>query len=129
MTADQAGHDEIVLFTEKPNALLYALEVTRHNLLFWGVAGWRTFWQRPYAKLNASDCNSLTATQIIAPKAGTLSLPAIYSANQGELNMRQMPLVLGLSIAFLLLSAAIAANVGGSSMLEMRGAWVAQALR
>jgi hypothetical protein len=43
--------------------------------------------------------------------------------------MRQMPLVLGLSVAFLLLSAAIAANVGGGSMLEMRGAWIAQALR
>jgi hypothetical protein len=43
--------------------------------------------------------------------------------------MRQMPLVLGLSVVFLLLSAAIAANVGGRSMLEMRGAWVAQALR
>jgi hypothetical protein len=39
MTANQAGHDEIVLFTEKPNALLYALEVTRHNLLFWSAAG------------------------------------------------------------------------------------------
>jgi hypothetical protein len=43
--------------------------------------------------------------------------------------MRQMPLVLGLSVFFLLLSAAIAANVGGRSMLEMRGAWVAQAIR
>src|ERR1700719_2831983 len=43
--------------------------------------------------------------------------------------MRQMPLVLGLSVAFLLLSAAIAANLGGSSMLEMRGAGVAHALR
>jgi hypothetical protein len=43
--------------------------------------------------------------------------------------MRQMPLVLGLSVAFLLLSAAIAANMSGSSMLEMRGAWIAQALR
>lgn len=39
MTVDQAGHDEIILFTEKPNALLYALEVTRHNLLFWSIAG------------------------------------------------------------------------------------------
>jgi hypothetical protein len=28
-----AGHDEIVLFTEKPNAFLYALEFTRHALL------------------------------------------------------------------------------------------------
>jgi len=42
--------------------------------------------------------------------------------------MRQIPLVVGLSVAFLLLSAAIAANVGGG-MPEMRGAWVAHALR
>ena len=42
--------------------------------------------------------------------------------------MRNAPLVLGLSIAFLLLSAAIAANISGH-MPEMRGAWVAQALR
>lgn len=37
--ADQAGHDEIVLFTEKPNALFYALEVTRQGLLVGGLAG------------------------------------------------------------------------------------------
>ena len=43
--------------------------------------------------------------------------------------MRQIPLVFGLSVAFLLMSAAIAANIGGSNMLEMRGAWIAQALR
>lgn len=42
--------------------------------------------------------------------------------------MKQIPLVLGLSVAFLLLSAAIAANIGGP-MPEMRGAWIAQALR
>ena len=42
--------------------------------------------------------------------------------------MRQIPLVVGLSVAFLLLSAATAANIGGQ-MPEMRGAWVAQALR
>jgi len=42
--------------------------------------------------------------------------------------MRQIPLVVGFSVAFLLLSAAIAANIGGQ-MPEMRGAWVAHALR
>jgi hypothetical protein len=42
--------------------------------------------------------------------------------------MRQIPLVVGLSVVFLLLSAAIAANIGGG-MPEMRGAWIAQALR
>jgi hypothetical protein len=42
--------------------------------------------------------------------------------------MRQIPFVVGLSVAFLLMSAAIAANIGGQ-MPEMRGAWVAQALR
>jgi hypothetical protein len=42
--------------------------------------------------------------------------------------MRQIPLALGLSLAFLLFSAAIAANVSGQ-MPEMRGAWVAQAFR
>jgi len=42
--------------------------------------------------------------------------------------MRQIPFVVGLSVAFLLLSDAIAANIGGH-MPEMRGAWVAQALR
>jgi hypothetical protein len=42
--------------------------------------------------------------------------------------MRQIPFVVGLSVAFLLLSAAIAANIGGR-MPEMRGAWIAQALR
>jgi len=42
--------------------------------------------------------------------------------------MRQIPLVFGLGVAFLLLGAAIAANIGGH-MPEMRGAWIAQALR
>ena len=42
--------------------------------------------------------------------------------------MRQIPLVVELSVVFLLLSAAIAANIGGQ-MPEMRGAWVAQAIR
>ena len=42
--------------------------------------------------------------------------------------MRQMPMVVGFAVAFLLLSAAIAANIGGQ-MPEMRGAWIAQALR
>lgn len=42
--------------------------------------------------------------------------------------MSRIPLVFGLSMTFLLLSAAIAANIGGH-MPEMRGAWVAQALR
>ena len=43
--------------------------------------------------------------------------------------MRQLPFVLELSVVFLLLSAAIAANVTGSGMFEMRGAWVAQSFR
>jgi uncharacterized membrane protein YqhA len=38
--------------------------------------------------------------------------------------MRHIPLVFGLSVAFVLLSAAIAANIGGQ-MPEMREAWVA----
>jgi hypothetical protein len=42
--------------------------------------------------------------------------------------MRQIPLVIGFSVAFLLLSAGIAANIGGP-MPEMRGAWVNHALR
>jgi len=42
--------------------------------------------------------------------------------------MRQIPLLVGLSMGFLLLSAAIAANIGGN-MPEMRGAWISQALR
>jgi hypothetical protein len=42
--------------------------------------------------------------------------------------MRQIPLVVGFSVVFLLLSAAIAANIGGP-MPEMRGAWLAKALR
>jgi hypothetical protein len=42
--------------------------------------------------------------------------------------MRQIPAVFGLCVALLLLSAAVAANVGGQ-MQEMRGAWVGQALR
>jgi hypothetical protein len=43
--------------------------------------------------------------------------------------MKQMSLVFGLSVAFLLFSAAIASNISGSNMPEMRGAWIAQALR
>jgi hypothetical protein len=39
--------------------------------------------------------------------------------------MRQIPLVVGFGVVFLLLSAAIAANIGGH-MPEMRGAWVAK---
>ena len=42
--------------------------------------------------------------------------------------MRQIPAIFGLSVALLLLSAAVVANIGGQ-MQEMRGAWVAQALR
>ena len=34
MMANQAGQEEIVLFTEKPKAFLYALEVTWHMLFF-----------------------------------------------------------------------------------------------
>jgi hypothetical protein len=43
--------------------------------------------------------------------------------------MRHASLAFGLSVVFLLFGAALAANVGGSHMPEMRGAWVAQALR
>jgi hypothetical protein len=43
--------------------------------------------------------------------------------------MKRTSLVLGLSLGFLLFSAAIIANVGGNHMPQMRGAWVAQALR
>ena len=43
--------------------------------------------------------------------------------------MKQIPLVFGLSVAFLLFGAAIAANIAGNHMPEMRGAWMAQALR
>jgi hypothetical protein len=42
--------------------------------------------------------------------------------------MRQIPLVFGFGVAFLLMSAAIAANIGGH-MPEMRGAWMTQAFR
>jgi hypothetical protein len=42
--------------------------------------------------------------------------------------MRQIPTLFGLTLALLLLSAAVAANFGGQ-MPEMRGAWVAQAMR
>ena len=41
--------------------------------------------------------------------------------------MRRIPFAVGLSVAFLLLSAAIAANIGGR-MPEMRGAWVSHRL-
>ena len=43
--------------------------------------------------------------------------------------MRHVSMACGLGIVFLLLGAAIAANVRSSHMPEMRGAWVAQALR
>jgi len=42
--------------------------------------------------------------------------------------MRRVPFAVGLGVAFLLLSAAVAANIGGH-MPEMRGAWLAHALR
>lgn len=42
--------------------------------------------------------------------------------------MRQISSVLLTGVVFLLLSAAIAANVSGQ-MQEMRGAWITQALR
>jgi len=42
--------------------------------------------------------------------------------------MSQVPFAVGLGVVFLLLSAAIVANIGGH-MPEMRGAWIAQALR
>ena len=45
-----------------------------------------------------------------------------------EPTVSRIPLVFALSIAFLLLIAAIAANIGGH-MPEMRGAWVGKALR
>jgi hypothetical protein len=44
------------------------------------------------------------------------------AAVAGNMSMRQMPTVVGCAVAFLLLSAAMAANVGGQ-MREMRGAW------
>jgi hypothetical protein len=37
MMADQAVHDEIVLFAEKPNAFRYAVEVTRYPLIIASV--------------------------------------------------------------------------------------------
>jgi hypothetical protein len=43
--------------------------------------------------------------------------------------MKQMSLVFGLSLAFLLFNAAIVANIGSKNMPEMRGAWIAQSLR
>ena len=43
--------------------------------------------------------------------------------------MRQVSTLFGLTLGFLLFSAAIAANISGHAMPEMRGAWVAQALR
>jgi hypothetical protein len=43
--------------------------------------------------------------------------------------MRHASLALGLSIGFVFFAAAIAANIGGNQMPEMRGAWVAQAVR
>lgn len=47
---------------------------------------------------------------------------------EGSCVMKQIPMVLTLSVFFLLFSAAIAVNFSGA-MPEMRGAWVAQALR
>jgi hypothetical protein len=43
--------------------------------------------------------------------------------------MRHASLAFGLSIAFLLFGVAIAANIRGTQMPEMRGAWVTQAMR
>ena len=43
--------------------------------------------------------------------------------------MKQISLALGLGVALLLFSAAIASNFGGYNMSEMRGAWIAQAFR
>jgi hypothetical protein len=43
--------------------------------------------------------------------------------------MRRASLAFGLGIGFILLGAAIAANIGGSQMPEMRGAWITQAMR
>jgi len=70
-----------------------------------------------------------------APPVASISQQILYrgSAAQGKNTgrshiMRQIPFVVGPSVAFLLLSAAIAANIGGN-MPEMRGAWIAQALR
>jgi len=47
---------------------------------------------------------------------------------QGGTIVRQIPLVFGVSVAFLLLSAGITANIAGH-MPEMRGAWLSHALR
>jgi hypothetical protein len=46
-----------------------------------------------------------------------------------EESMRQASVMFGLSVALLLFGAGIAANLGKGQMPEMRGAWVAQALR
>jgi hypothetical protein len=43
--------------------------------------------------------------------------------------MRHVSFACGLAIVFLLFGAAIAANFRSGHMPEMRGAWVAQALR
>jgi hypothetical protein len=46
-----------------------------------------------------------------------------------ETLMRHVSFACGLAIVFLLFGAAIAANFRSGHMPEMRGAWVAQALR
>jgi hypothetical protein len=43
--------------------------------------------------------------------------------------MKYVSWTFGLSFAVLLFGAALVANIGGSQMTEMRGAWVAQAMR
>jgi hypothetical protein len=43
--------------------------------------------------------------------------------------MKHASLAFGMGIGFLLLGAAIAANIGSHQMPEMRGAWVSQAMR
>jgi hypothetical protein len=53
----------------------------------------------------------------------------VLSSQHRETSVRRIPRVLGLSFTMVLFSAAIVANVGGGHMPEMRGAWIAQALR
>jgi hypothetical protein len=43
--------------------------------------------------------------------------------------MKYLSLAFGMSFAVFLFGAAVVANIGGSQMPEMRGAWIAQALR
>jgi hypothetical protein len=43
--------------------------------------------------------------------------------------MGRTSLAFGLALGFLLLGAAIVANVDGRQMPEMRGAWITQAMR